>query len=187
MKSKYKQLQSKRTSESLLFIRDFSDLEDCPVKVMWDVQKFTEYHSRSFKDDKSSAKHIQCEVVPEICFIFPAFIMNWMTLQKNTWIFKPRHYRQSQGIPGDSEGKDSACNAGDQVKSLGREDPPREGNGNPLHYSCLPNVTDRGAWWTTVHEGHKESNMTKQPTFSLFTFIDHFAVSDASLNIISHI
>ena len=76
MKSKYKQLQSKRTSESLLFIRDFSDLEDCPVKVMWDVQKFTEYHSRSFKDDKSSAKHIQCEVVPEICFIFPAFIMN---------------------------------------------------------------------------------------------------------------
>ena len=23
---------------------------------------------------------------------------------------------------------------------------PREGNGNPLHYSCLENLMDRGAW-----------------------------------------
>ena len=29
---------------------------------------------------------------------------------------------------------------------------PAEGNGNPLHYSCLENPTDRGAWWATVHE-----------------------------------
>ena len=29
---------------------------------------------------------------------------------------------------------------------------PGEGNGNPLHYSCLENPTDRGAWWATVHE-----------------------------------
>ena len=28
---------------------------------------------------------------------------------------------------------------------------PREGNGNPLQYSCLENPTDRGAWWATVH------------------------------------
>ena len=27
-----------------------------------------------------------------------------------------------------------------------------EGNGNPLHYSCLENPMDRGAWWATVHE-----------------------------------
>ena len=27
-----------------------------------------------------------------------------------------------------------------------------EGNSNPLYYSCLENPTDRGAWWTTVHE-----------------------------------
>ena len=26
-----------------------------------------------------------------------------------------------------------------------------EGNGNPLHYSCLGNPTDRGIWWATVH------------------------------------
>ena len=28
---------------------------------------------------------------------------------------------------------------------------PREGNGNPLQYSCLENPMDRGAWWATVH------------------------------------
>ena len=25
------------------------------------------------------------------------------------------------------------------------------GNGNLLHYSCLENSIDRGAWWATVH------------------------------------
>ena len=37
------------------------------------------------------------------------------------------------------------------VPSLGREDSPGEGNGNPLQYSCLENSIDRGAWWATVH------------------------------------
>ena len=32
-----------------------------------------------------------------------------------------------------------------QLVSLG------EGNGSPLHYSCLGNPTDRGAWWATTH------------------------------------
>ena len=26
-----------------------------------------------------------------------------------------------------------------------------EGNGNPLQYSCLENLMDRGAWWAAVH------------------------------------
>ena len=28
---------------------------------------------------------------------------------------------------------------------------PGEGNGNPLQYSCLENLMNRGAWWATVH------------------------------------
>jgi len=36
------------------------------------------------------------------------------------------------------------------VQSLGREDAPGEGNGNPLQYPCLGNPVDRGAWWATV-------------------------------------
>ena len=38
-----------------------------------------------------------------------------------------------------------------QVRSQGREDSPRGGNGNSLQYSCLENPMDRGAWWATVH------------------------------------
>ena len=26
-----------------------------------------------------------------------------------------------------------------------------EGNGNPLHYSCLENPRDRGAWWAAIY------------------------------------
>ena len=39
-----------------------------------------------------------------------------------------------------------ACNAGDQglIPELGRF--PGEENGYPLHYSCLENSMDRGAW-----------------------------------------
>ena len=42
-----------------------------------------------------------------------------------------------------SEGKESACNAGDPrlIPGLGRY--PGEGNGNPLQYSCLGNPMDR--------------------------------------------
>ena len=37
------------------------------------------------------------------------------------------------------------------VQSLGWEDPPGGGHGNPLQYSCLENPMDRGAWQATVH------------------------------------
>ena len=37
------------------------------------------------------------------------------------------------------------------VPSLGQDEHLREGNGNPLQYSCLENSTDRGAWWAIVH------------------------------------
>ena len=48
-------------------------------------------------------------------------------------------------------GKESACNAGDQglIPGLGRS--PGGGHGNPLQYSCLDNPMDRGAWWATAH------------------------------------
>ena len=42
------------------------------------------------------------------------------------------------------------------VQSLGQEDPPEEGNGNPLQYSSLENPMDRGAWQVTVHGVPKE-------------------------------
>ena len=51
-----------------------------------------------------------------------------------------------------SDGKESACNVGDPALIPGSGRSPREGNGNPLQYSCLENFTDREAWWATVHE-----------------------------------
>ena len=51
---------------------------------------------------------------------------------------------------GGSEGKESACNAGDQGSILGSGRSPGEGNGNLLWYSCLENSVDRGAWQATV-------------------------------------
>ena len=54
-------------------------------------------------------------------------------------------------FPGGSEGKASACNAGDLGSIPGPGRSPGEGNGNPLQYSCLENPMDREAWQTTVH------------------------------------
>ena len=55
------------------------------------------------------------------------------------------------GCPGGSEGKESACNAGDLGLIIGSGRCPGEGNGNPLQYCCLGNPMERGAWWATVH------------------------------------
>ena len=55
------------------------------------------------------------------------------------------------GFPGGSDGKESACNAGDLGLIPGPERSAGEGNGNPFQYSCLGNPMDRGAWWATVH------------------------------------
>ena len=47
------------------------------------------------------------------------------------------------GFSGCSDSQESACNAGDlrSIPGLGRSS--REGNGNPLQYSCLENSTER--------------------------------------------
>ena len=45
----------------------------------------------------------------------------------------------------------------------------REGNGNPLQYSCLENPTDGGAWQAAVHEVAKS-----QTQLNYFTFTFHF-------------
>ena len=37
------------------------------------------------------------------------------------------------------------------VQSLAWEDPPGEGNGNPLQYSSLENPMDRETWQATIH------------------------------------
>ena len=64
------------------------------------------------------------------------------------------------GFPGGSDGKESACNAGDMGLIPGSGRSPGEGNSNPLRYPCLENPIDRGAWQAIVHGGRKESDTT---------------------------
>ena len=49
-------------------------------------------------------------------------------------------------FPCGSDGKASACNAGDLGSIPGSGRSSGEGNGNPLQYSCLEKPTDGGAW-----------------------------------------
>ena len=72
-------------------------------------------------------------------------------------------------IPGGSDGKEFACNAGDPglIPVLRRSS--GEGNGNPLQYPCLENLMDGGAWQATVHGVAKSPTRLSDFTFT-FTF-----------------
>ena len=59
--------------------------------------------------------------------------------------------------------KNPPANVGDirDVGSIpGSGSSPGGGHGNPLQYSCLENLMDRGAWRATVHRG-AELDMTE--------------------------
>ena len=62
-----------------------------------------------------------------------------------------RIWLDSEGFPGGSVGKDSACNAGDPGLTPESGRSPGGGNSGPLQYSCLENPMDRGVWWAMVH------------------------------------
>ena len=66
-----------------------------------------------------------------------------------------------RGFPGGSDGKKSACNAGDIGSIPGSRRFPEEENGYPLLYSCLENFMDRGAWWVTVQVDSKSQTQLK--------------------------
>ena len=55
------------------------------------------------------------------------------------------------GFPGDSDGKESAWNAGDLGSNIpGSGRCPEEGKGYLIQYSCLKNSMDTVAWQATV-------------------------------------
>ena len=64
-----------------------------------------------------------------------------------------------KGFPGGSDGKESACRAGDPGSIPGSGRFPWAGYGYPLQCSCLANTIDRGAWLAIVH-GVAESQLT---------------------------
>ena len=51
------------------------------------------------------------------------------------------------GFTGGSDGKESACNAGDLGSIPGLGQSRGGGHGNPLQYPCLENPMDREVYW----------------------------------------
>ena len=67
-----------------------------------------------------------------------------------------------RGFPGGSDGKETACNAGDlgSIPGLGRS--PGGGHGNPLQYSCLENPHGQRSLAGYSPRGCKESDPTER-------------------------
>ena len=86
-------------------------------------------------------------------------------------------------FPGSSNRNRSAYNAGDLGSIPGWERSPGGGNSNPLQYSCLENLMDRGAWrlqfmgsqstgcdwWTNRHMHTFQYSFSKFYAFTNFT------------------
>ena len=74
------------------------------------------------------------------------FLIITLEVNYSTWSAILLQIWNDKGFPGGSEGKESACNAGDLRSIIGLETSPEEGNDYPLQYSCLENSMDRGVW-----------------------------------------
>ena len=66
------------------------------------------------------------------------------------------------GFPGGSEGKESACNAGDVDLIPKLERCPGGGHGNPLQYSCLENSYGQRSLAGYSPWGQEESDTTER-------------------------
>ena len=82
-------------------------------------------------------------------------------------MLKLRMFTLEVGFPSGSEGKASACVAGDPASIPGSGRSPGEGNGNPLQYSFLEKPMDGGAWWATVHRVAKSQTRLSDYTLTL--------------------
>ena len=116
--------------------------------------------------------------LPSQAFLVAQLVKNPSAVQKiqfDSWVGKSPWRRDRLltpvflGFPGGSDGKESACNAGDLGLIPGLRRSPEGGHGNPLQYSCLekPNCQRSLVGYSPL--GHKESDTTEQ----LSTLLNH--------------
>ena len=96
--------------------------------------------------------------------------LKWLSMHAYTFIFII-YTTYIWGFPHSTVGKESSCNAEDLGLIPGSGRSPVEGNGNPLQYSCLENLMDRGEWQATVHvvTRVRHNLATKPPHLYIFT------------------
>ena len=124
------------------------DGEEGTVTYYWPILKFWAHQSIQLEaqnhNDTQGGKSISLEMSLSKLRPLPAYLRRFLpclrlllTYLSPSWLVL--------AFRGVSEGKESACNAGDPGSITGSGRSPREGNGNPLQYSCLENSMDRGA------------------------------------------
>ena len=88
-----------------------------------------------------------------------------------------------EDFPGDLVAKNLPANPGDVGSLPGPGISPGEGNGCPLHYTCLGNPLDRGAWQPPVHGDSKESDMTWQLNNKRDAYFLYFNIPDIKVSL----
>ena len=129
-----------------LYLFSTSEVYLCWVKYSWLVLFFsfsmTPYSLSAWK--VSAEKSSLCLMgIPFVSFT--SFLLWLWGVSLHLWFFTVLHIYISQSFSGDSDGKESACSAGDLRLIPGFGISPGEGNGNPSQYSLLENPMDRGA------------------------------------------
>ena len=79
-------------------------------------------------------------------------------VRTTTWRRDRLHTAVFLAFPDGSDGKESACNAGDLGSIPGLERSPGEGHGNPLQYSSLKNTHGQRSLVSYSLWGHKQSD-----------------------------
>ena len=133
----------------------------------WLVASLIFYQMKESEYGKPGFNNLGWEDPPEGCKANHSSILAWrIPMDRAAWRATVQGIQRvgqdwatKHSTADSSDGKESACNAGDlgSIPRSGRS--PGEENGNPLQYSCLENSMDRGS-----PRDRKESDMTEQLT-----------------------
>jgi len=110
-------------------------------------------HKELFSSSSSlSAIRVVSSVYLRLLLFLPAFLIPACDSSNSAF----HMIKSAYGFPRWLSSKESACNAGDMALIPGLWSSPREGNGNPLQYSCLENPMERRDWqaknWTWLSD-----------------------------------
>ena len=87
---------------------------------------------------------------------------NWKCPGSGPIIYNQVNKNVCLGFPGDSDGKESACSAGELGSIPGSGRSPGGEHGNPFQDSCLENPMYRGVWRATVYGVRKSWTRLKR-------------------------